>query len=216
MKKLLIAAALLACAGIVTAVTSQNIVGYTKVTASDDALTLVALNFSTPSSTNINTLIGDQLPADSRLHIWDKTSNTYNTVTYTETRAGASWPDVGMDIGDAFWIEVAPGGGTHEVTLSGEVKGDDLSTTIGGPIDATGYFYPVDQTWGDTDLSAIMPADSRLHLWSGSNYVTYTKSETRAGAVWSAEALDEKIAPAEGFWVETPATNWTEELPYTP
>lgn len=217
MKKLVLTAAAVACASMVLAQTqSQNIVGYTKVTASDSQLALVALNF-TPESTLVNDLIGAQLPVGSKLHIWDKTLKTYETVTYTTTRAGSSWPaSAEVDLGDAFWIEVPAAGGTHDVILPGEVKIDALSTTIGGNLDATGYYFPVAATWGDTDLAAQLGEGAKLHLWSGSNYVTYTKTTTRAGTDWSSAAKLEVLNPAEGFWIEAPATAWTEAVPFTP
>ena len=217
MKKIIITAGVFACAVAIASaqtVTSANIVGYTKVVASDSALSLVAVNFI-PASSNVNDLIGAQLPVNSKLHIWNKSSGAYNTVTYSTTRAGTSWPaSATLNLGDAFWIEVAPGGGSNEVIMAGEVLGDDLSTTIGGPIDATGYFYPVSTTWGDTDLAAVLPADSKLHLWDGSAYTTYTKTTTRAGTDWSVEAKARVINPADGFWVEAPSTAWTEVVPY--
>ena len=216
MKKLLMTVVVLGCAAAVTAqtVTSANTVGYTKVTASAGQLSLVALNF-TPSSPLVNDLIGDQLPAGSTLHIWDKSAGNYSSVTYTTSRAGTSWPATAeVNLGDSFWIEVALGGGTLEVVLAGEVLGSDVDTTIGGPIDMTGYYYPVSTTWGSTDLSDVLPENAVLHLWTGSNYVSHVKTTSRAGTSFSPEALAEVIDPAQGFWVEAPATAWTEEVPY--
>ena len=52
--------------------TSANIVGYSKINAVGGELSLVALNFES-SSTTVADLIGDQLPANSKIHLWNGT-----------------------------------------------------------------------------------------------------------------------------------------------
>ena len=78
--------------------TSDNIVGYAKVTATGGELSLVALNF-TPSSTAVSDLIGDQLPAGSTLHIWDKANGTYASVNKS---ARGGWGSATINLGEAL------------------------------------------------------------------------------------------------------------------
>jgi hypothetical protein len=187
--------------------TSANIVGYTKVSATGGQLSLVALNF-TPSSTSVANLIGDQLPNGSTLHIWDKETGAYNSVTKA-TRGG--WGTVAtIELGDAFWIE-ASGTDTYEILLSGEVNTAETNTVVlSGGIDATGYYYPVETTWGNTDLSAALPNGSTVHFWNGSAYSSFTKA-TRGG--WGVGA-DTVISATEGFWIQAEAT-WNEARPFS-
>lgn len=216
MKKLVMTAAVLAtAASVVTAqtVTSANMVGYTKVNAIKGQLTLVALNFE-PSTNLVALLIGDQLPTGSFLHIWKKDTGAYLSVTKA-TRGG--WGTTAtINMGDAFWIQVPATAPlvTNTVILSGEVLQAATNTlAIGGPIDATGYYYPVDTLWGDTDLSVQLPNGSFLHVWNGTGYDSYTKA-TRGG--WGAGATV-NIGAAQGFWVQSAAPlNWSESRPFTP
>ena len=70
-----------------------------------------------------------------------------------------------IDLGDAFWIQ-ASGSDTHEVILSGDVNTAAVnSSTIAAGIDATGLFFPVETTFGATDLSGALAAGSSIHIW---------------------------------------------------
>lgn len=211
MKKLVMTAAVLACAAsVVTAqtVTSANMVGYTKVQAIGGQLTLVSLNFAEQDVPVVN-LIGDQLPSGSVLFVWDKTTQAYTG--YTKAARGG-WP-VGSSIssGEAFWIQ-ASGAATNQVILAGEVL-LAATNTVALPLGltATGYYYPVETLWTDTDLSVQLPSGSVLFKWDGSQYDGYTKA-ARGG--WST-ATGVTVGPNEGFWVSTPsAINWSEVRPF--
>ena len=79
-------------------------------------LSLVALNFES-SSTTVADLIGDQLPANSKIHLWNGTG--YST-SIKNSRSG--WSAGTINRGDAFWIESAASAGTtNEIIVSGEV-----------------------------------------------------------------------------------------------
>lgn len=207
MKKLLMTVAVLGCAAVVTAqtVTSQNIVGYTKVTVTAGSLELVALNFDTGGLT-VGDLIGDQLPGSSVVHLWDKTSRTYTTCN----KGRAGWdPNPVVNLGDALWLDA--GSGVNEVILSGEVLLADTNTVamVTG-VDALGYYYPVEVLFSTSDLAGQAPGSSVLHVWNGLNYDTFNKG--RAG--WDG---DPTIGVADGFWLDTPSDfTWTEERPFTP
>jgi len=84
--------------------TSDNIVGYAKVTATGGELSLVALNF-TPSSTSVADLIGDQLPAGSTLHIWDKANGAYNSVNKSARGGWGAAANVVVGPTTGFWVQ---------------------------------------------------------------------------------------------------------------
>jgi hypothetical protein len=205
MKKLALVAAVVACASIVSAqtVTSQNIVGYTKVQGTAGALTLCALNFDTGGLT-LNDLFAD-LNSGSYIHYWNKGTGSYQSAL--KGRGGFS-PNLVMNLGDAFWIEAA---NTTEITLPGEVllaETNTVNVVVG--VDATGFYYPVETLWSATALSADLSSGDYLHVWNGTGYNSYLKG--RGG--WSG---DPTIGVAEGFWVESAnALTSDQPRPFTP
>lgn len=223
MKKLIMTAAVLACAAsIVSAqtVSSANMVGYNKSTIVGGQLTIVAFNF-TDSSGLVSELIGDQLPFQSKLYVWDKDSDSYRAYTKGGRFAPGVWPaDAYIENGEAVWVEAPVGSGTNELVFSGEVLMEETNTvTIATPGDfeMTGFYYPVDIAFGDTDLANQLPFQSKVHFWNGTGYDSYTKSGRFPPGVWSTEAQAKVIPNNGGFWIESTGTvNWVESRPFNP
>ena len=210
MKKIGIIIAVIAFAAIAAQAqtTSANIVGYSKINAVGGELSLVALNFDSSSAT-VADIIGDQLPANSKIHLWNGTG--YST-SIKNSRSG--WSAGTIARGDAFWIESAAAAGTtNEILFSGEVLTDATNTTtVAAGIDLVGYSFPVATTFGSTDLANDLPANSKIHVWNGSAYQTAIKN-SRSG--WGTGA-DIVIGVNDGFWVETATElQWNEERPFT-
>jgi hypothetical protein len=189
--------------------TSANIVGYAKVTATGGELSLVALNF-TPSSTLVADIIGDQLPNNSAIHIWDKSSGAYQTINKT---ARGGWGSATLDLGDAFWIQ-ASGTDANEIILSGDVNtAATNSTTISAGIEATGLFFPVETTFGATDLAEDLPTNSAIHIWDSATQSYSTYNKTARGGWGSANNV--VVGPTTGFWVQIAnSLNWDEARPF--
>lgn len=210
MKKLALAAAVVACASIVTAqTTSQNTVGYTKVTANGGELTLVALNFDAP--TTLQDLIGDSVPGGSAVYKWDKQTSSY--VLSSLSGRGAWGPNLALDIGDAFFIEPA-GVGSHDIIIPGEVLAQNASIALASGVTATGYYFPVATPWQSTVMSGDLAGGAVLNVWNQGTqgYVQYSKSGRGS---WSGNPT---IAPAEAFFVENPVGPIVvdETIPWTP
>jgi hypothetical protein len=184
--------------------TSDNLVGYSKVTATGGQLSLVAVNFETGGLT-VNDIFGD-LPNLSTVYVWDKAANTY--VSSTKGRAGFS-PNPALANGDAMWV-LASGSSVHEIIVAGEVNTAAQTTNTVEGLDAIGYGYPVAVGFEDTSLSSQAPNLSTLNVWNGSGYNTYTKG--RAG--WGASAVT--IGVSDGFWINSPSSfEWVEDRPFT-
>lgn len=222
MKKLVIAASVLACAAIVTAtsVPSQNIVGYSKVDVTGDALNLVALNFQ-PGNNLVTELIGSQLPWKSTIYVWDKTTDGYRTYVKSGRSAPGAWPAAAyIDQGEAMWVQPF-GAGTYTLSFLGEVKttANSVAVAATSPFEMSGFYYPVNVAFGDTDLSAQLVYLSKVHFWNGTGYETYIRSGRAAPGAWNAAAQARVIGLNEGFWIETgnggPMT-WNESVPFTP
>ena len=79
--------------------------------------------------------------------------------------ARGGWGTATINLGDAFWIQ-ASGSDSHEIILSGDVNTAAVnSSTIAAGIDATGLFFPVETTFGATDLSSSLAVGSSIHIW---------------------------------------------------
>lgn len=213
MKKLAIAVAAVACASVVMAqtVTSQNIVGYTKITATGGGdLTMGALNFNANSAT-VGELF-DALPSESSVYIWNK--GTGNYIIAGKDKRG-NWDANGSTVlagGDAFWIE--PGGvGSTEIVLPGEVLVDQALIDVPAGIVMTGYYYPVQKSLQTTQLADDIPNDSSVYFWDSGTQGYIIASKDKRGN-WDANPL---ITPAAGFWVESAsAFVSTNDVPFTP
>ena len=227
MKKLVMTVAVLACAAsIVSAqtVTSANMVGYTKVTAIGGELVLVALNFE-PVTNLVTEIIGEQLPFQSNLYVWDQSTDSYRSYSKSGRAAPGSWPSTAtLSLGEAVWIEAPAGSGTNEVIFSGEVllaETNSLVVATPTPFEMVGFSYPVDIAFGDTALSEQLPFQSSIYFWDAAipGYVPYTKSGRAAPGTWSAEAQATIIPASGGFWLESGDGNsvlWEEPRPFTP
>ena len=84
-------------------------------------------------------------------------------------------------------------------------------------MDATGYYYPVETTFGSTDLANDLPAASVLNVWDvgAQGYTAYYKS-SRGG--WSDEANAVVLGPTSAFWIQagdgSSSFSWSEERPF--
>ena len=206
-------------------VTSVNVVGYYSVTIPAGKLALVSPVLNSFEPGTIQDLIGDQLPAGSTVHAWDRTAasgaGAYRTVNYLGFPT-PSWADTNLVLrGDAMWIQPGSGSETsYTVTFMGEVPGDysGTGTTTLHNIDvadAVGYSYPVDILWTNTAISKLAEVKT-VHFWdvNGGTYATYNYAAPPFGSGWGG-ANSKVINAGEAFWVETSAAiDWTEIAPY--
>jgi hypothetical protein len=150
------------------------------------------------------------LPNLTRLHLWN--GSAYQTITKT----ALGWGNAGTNVirrGDAFWIEIPSTVGTNTVSLvlMGEVPDEISAPTT--DMDANpgfnfiGFPYPASRAWSNTIFAASSPNLSRLHIWTGSGYQTFTKTALGWGA---AGALI--MEPGQGFWLEWPSTSSPQTL----
>lgn len=206
-------------------VLSQNAVGYVKLTIPKGGLALARLDFESldPSViANARNLIGDQLPTDSAVFIWDVATSQY----IPETKGSRSgWPNSenSLDRGTAFWIQVPDTAAeeSYDVYLMGEVPGannNSETNTIEGieGIDALGYAYPAAIDWTNTQLSALLPSGSTIFIWDIATqaYLPFNKG-ARSG--WGATGNALVLDPGTSFWVDVgddSIIDWTEVKPY--
>lgn len=205
-----------------TQVLSRNAVGYVKVTVASNGYNLVRIDFEgLGDDTTVSNVIGEQLPNGSFVHIWDRSLKTY--VSVQKPLRGGAWGANVLNRGDAFWLRV-PGlvatSNEYTVFLMGEVPdtfgggGTSSIPNLTG-IDAIGYAYPAEIRWVDTELASNAPNGAFLHVWNGSNYLSYQKP-LRGG--WPSAASNVVLHPGQAFWYRPGSSvtqTWTETKPYT-
>ena len=213
MKKTVITLAVVAfaAAAVQATTTSANVVGYAKVTANKGALTFTAINFDTGSETYAG--LYDALPNNSTLYVWDKDNNQY--VSANKGFFGWSGAAATRTVanGDALWISIPDSAteASYDIIYPGEVNVAATNTVTLDAIDAVGLGYPVEVTFGSTDLYANAPNDTTLYLWNGSAYTPYNKGFFG----WSSGAETAVIGPTTAFWVNVPSSfSWEESRPF--
>lgn len=200
-------------------VTSVNAVGYNTIEIPPSGLALVCLPFESFGDSNIENLIGDQLPEQSKAYIWDRSANAnaggYITATYAR---GGIWDQTNIILrGDAFWLKPA-GTDTNFVTLLGEVPAEynNSATTVVGNIsgvDAVGYAYPTDVDWTNTALAKSALEKDKMYFWDTAAQAYQTLTVARGGA-WDGTVT---IPAGTAFWFKTDdgrTVSWEEIVPY--
>ena len=200
-----------------TNVTSVNAVGYNSVDVKPGKFVLVCLPFETFDDSNLQNIIGDQLPESSNAYIWDRVNTNYITATLAR---GGVWDTTNLILrGDAFWLKTSSSTVTSTVTFLGEVPEEynNAATTtvysIGAP-DAVGYAYPTDIEWTNTTLALGAAENDKMYFWNegSQNYTTLTKAR---GGAWDANVT---IPAGRAFWFmknDGSHVDWEEIVPYT-
>lgn len=194
-------------------VLSQNAVGYVKVELAK-GFNMIQNQFE-PLGAPIaisNTFAG--LPNSSRVHFWNGTA--YVTISRTIGGWGAAGSNT-LARGQGLWVQIPQTAVSNNYTvfMSGEVP-DDATTVVGtmAGFNLVGVPYPVSTKFGQTPFATVAPNSSRLHVWNGTAYNTY--SRTIGG--WGA-ATNVSLEPGTGFWIQYPvsfvSTNLNLAKPYT-
>lgn len=208
MKKLIMTAAVVACAAVVTAqtVTSANIVGYSKNSAvGSGAIDIVSPQFL---AGDVGMTIADAFSGVTEgavVYKWNGAG--YDVATFYE---GFGWFDAGFnpkdDVliaqGEAVWLQ--GGASTVDVITSGEVPmADSITNSLAvASISMVANPYPVAMTIDDIPLTNISEGDI-IYLWNGSGYVVATYY---AGFGWFDAGFNPlgttPIAVGQGFWLQ--------------
>jgi hypothetical protein len=202
MKKLMMTAAVVACAGIVSAqVFSDNIVGYSQQTVPAGQLLIVSSQFG-------DTTLGEaftDVAANSKAYIWNGSGYIIGTFF-----AGYGWFDstfASLDAtplpgGTALWIEDA-GAGSAPLAL-GEVPGAaTIDVTLNNGLTMIANPYPVATLVGDLPTAGLAGGE-KIYIWTGSGYTIGTYF---AGYGWfdagfaSLDAIE--IPVGQGVWLES-------------
>jgi hypothetical protein len=211
MKKLMMTAAVVACAAAVTAqtVTSANIVGYAKATVPGPGFEIVAPQFNAGDAGGIT--LGDAFSGMNDLDevlFWNGAG--YDTFRYY---AGYGWyynndidpaDDVLVPEGQAIWAKSAVGA---TLIMAGEVPtAASVTNSVAVGFNMIANPYPVEIALGDLDVSQLTDVDEIL-VWNGTGYDIY---RYYAGYGWyfnnDIDPADTvKIGVGQGVWLKAAA-----------
>ncbi len=207
-------------------VTSVNVVGYYSVTIPAGKLALVTPVLESFNQGTVADLIGNQLPVNSAIWIWDRENKEYKSGSYISVRGGApSWTGAAVTFtnlvrGDAFWVSASTDGTKEQYSINvlGEVPynyndGEASSVAYIDVADAVGYPYPIDIEWTSTKLSEE-PAISTLYIWDVEEQKYTSVSRNPRSGEWLASPI---IKAGSAFWVTGSGSGlvWDETVPYS-
>ncbi|MEE9358730.1 MAG: hypothetical protein V3U62_10790 [Sedimenticolaceae bacterium] len=212
MKKMLMTAAVLACAAsIVSAqtVASANIVGYNKMVNAGE-FDIVAAQFDGGDNT-LTGLFGDSLPEGSKIYKFS--GGTYQISTYADVFiSGVIWsPDFTLNQSESFWVAATA---TATNIFSGEVEGaDSVTNSVIPGFQMLAYPYPVQRSVEQLEFS---PAEGdKIYKFSGGTYQISTYADVFiSGVIWSPSLT---LEVGEGFWYDSlsgSSTDWIANKPF--
>ena len=235
MKKLMSIAALAVVASVVAAsaqqeVLSANAVGYVKRSVPGGQLFEVAsIPFDNLAATDGTQLYkfgecqaAEDLKPGDKVSFWVAGSQTWET--YTKNARTGKWPQGALDhqlmVGEAFFVQNNSSDVT-DVTLAGQVPAEKKIERLieyegNGRFSFVSSPYPVDTTFGATEIAEQLPPGSKVMFWNPvTAWATYTKT-ARTGK-WPQGALDTEIKAGAGFFVQSAgdAGYWEPERPYS-
>lgn len=196
---------------------SENAVGYVKVTFEKNSYKLVNMGFDSidGSDLKIEDVFGDQLPSSTSLSIWDRNSQTYSNYIYNTFAQWGPRDDqytITKGLGVFVLVPGTAPSNQYTVYLMGEVPDNAGETNdVMQGYTGTGYPYPVQIAFTNTQIAQSLPANSVVHFWDDT-WISYTKNAFQG---WQ---TDRMLSPGEGFFIEKfdPGTmQYSEIKPYT-
>ena len=203
-----------------TQVVSRNAVGYVKIEAPKGEFAMLRNDFLPVDGAEptVVTVLGQQVPVNTKVYIWDPISSGYLIETRVPFGSGWSPATNVLDTGRGFWLQVpatAPSN-TYTVFMMGEVPDRFTQPTstvqvAGSTFSQIGYPYPVTMAWTNTALAAAGAVNDKVYFWNGAGYDIITKSPFGG---W--QPPDVEFQPGDAFWYANGGgeITWNEPKPY--
>lgn len=215
---------------------SVNVVGFQKVSARSNGLSMVSVPFSKQSNT-LDDVIGNQLTANKssgladQIQLWDPVAQTYNTyylwtngLWYTLAGVRATNTAITTQVG----MFVRNRRTTNQVVVvSGDVpEGDTATNLIVQGLNLVSYPFSTDVDVNKCNLTNGKPSKSsgtadQIQLWDSANqkYDTYYLWTNRQWYTLTGTlATNVRVGAGRGFWYRRNSTtnySWVESRPYT-
>ena len=199
------------------AVNSANAVGVVKYTIPADAeLTCISLPLH-PMDTSDDqgrwvfgdTAICEQLDVGSSVYFWSGTSWS----TFQKRKVGNNIRWTGgvtnrvVESGEAIFVKGPAGAEAKTISLLGELPTEGtLSYALTGSsnLDTRAVsMYPVEVTFGNTELEAALPVNSSIYFWSGTSWNTFQKRKVGNNIRWTGGVTNRVVKVGEGVFVKS-------------
>jgi hypothetical protein len=235
MKKLVMTAAVLACAAsIVSAqVYSQNVVGYAKVVSPGNGLNMLGAPFLGTNAVDVTTLIGNNVPVGTKIYVYSDGAYSsileYKVITgpppaFTQT---TNWNgSATVDGTTGFWLSLPAGASDNTTVFSGEVPQGDMNITIYPGLNMINYPYPASVLWTNTAFAQNPTVGDKVYTWDANSqsydvineYKIFTGPPPAFAQTtnWQDQALSLKIG--KGIWYSSASVTTnvvTVSQPYT-
>lgn len=204
-------------------VLSANAVGYIKKTlpAGGD---LIAVTIPLHSMTETDIVFGRSSLAQeaiqgSEVLFWDEVLQVWSGGTKGIKGWASGISNRVMAAGEAFFMK-GPASETDpvEVTITGEVPDEGTYTRVmagSGALSAVANAYPVDFTFGQSDLAINSTQGSEVSFWDEINQVW--SGGTKGIKGWASGISNRVVLAGEGFFFKEvgTVTDWDQSKPYT-
>ena len=237
MKKLLISLTILAVAATAAlvaiaddAVYSVNTVSVIKYTIpANGELTCVSLPLN-PLDTSDDqgrwifgdTAFCDQLAVGSSVYFW--TGTAWSKAQKRDVAGEILWTggvtNRVIKTGEALFVKGPADGAAQVISMVGELPTDDsLSYTLtgSGNLDTRAVsLYPVEVTFGDTELAESLDVSSSVYFWTGTAWSKAQKRDVAGDILWTGGVTNRTVGIGEGVFVKSSgaASTITQERPF--
>ena len=201
---------------------SANAVGYIKKTLpAGGKLVMMSIPLDSMSESDIvfgRTSVAQETEQGSVVYFWDAVSQTWGAGTKGTKGWQAAESNRVIAAGEGFFLKGAPASGDYEVTITGEVPADDpIARAIpgGSALGTMANPYPVDFTFGESDLAANATQGSIVYFWDVGSQTWGAGAKGPKG--WQAAESNRVVQAGEGFFLREAAgvNQWSAVKPYT-
>ena len=201
-------------------VPAENSAGFATWTVPAGKLQIASVPFVNPSSEDGVFKFGDleiaqDLPKGSMVLFWNAGSQAWSGGEKSARGWATAQANHALAPGEAFFVRNASDGDVTTTAL-GLVPTNATSSVAyagGGAWTPMACPYPVEVTFGDTELAAQLPQGSTVLFWDVGRQGWSGGAKSARG--WAAAQANRVIAPGEGFFVQSPAAGtWEADRPY--
>lgn len=204
-------------------VLSANAVGYIKKTLPPNG-DLVAMSIPLDSMTNTSLVFGEtsvasEAPEGAFVYFWDTTLQTWIGGLKSTKGWGPAEAGYVLQPGEGFFLKGDPlAVADVEVTITGEVPADaTLPRAIpgGNALGTLANPYPVDFTFGDSDVAVNASEGSFVYFWDVDLQTWIGGLKSTKG--WGPAEAGYVVQAGEGFFLKEAGSvnQWEETKPYT-
>ncbi len=187
---------------------SLNVVGYLKLTL-NEGYNLVANQLDrdgTGTNNTVTTVFGTNLPVHTTVHTWNPDTAIYSISAWTTNRQGTAryWtnPNLALNPGEGFFVQIPTGAGPRTCTLIGQVLQGTNSILCPAGCSLLSLMAPVSGLI-HTDWGYPPAAGDAVYTYIGSDF-TVTRY---IGTSWT--PAEPVLAVGQGFFLSASSTtNW--------